>query len=241
MAVNHFAKNRAIARAVAIGQYEPLHPLKGSTVFKAKVLSSPTIQERWDTIKTAATEGEKMCLTREYQNHGFNEIASSPFIRALCDTIRSNQDQNSPSCLVFEWMDQDVESVTVPVFRGRPILPKVVSKAVLSALSTLKTLGAVHTDVSPNNIFVSNVEGNSPVAKLGDLSNMIVDGSAKIRVQSLPARAPEVWHGIPCRHSSDVWSFAATVGGRVQISYRRPEANLKAYVQALAMRSLRSW
>jgi hypothetical protein len=28
------------------GQYELLHPLKGSTVFKAKVLSSP-IQERW--------------------------------------------------------------------------------------------------------------------------------------------------------------------------------------------------
>lgn len=96
-------------------------------------------------IKTAATEGEKICLMREYHNYGFSEITSSPFIRALCDTVWSNQDQDNPSCPVFELMDQDLESVTAPKFRGSPILPKVVSKAVLSALSVLKTLGAVHT------------------------------------------------------------------------------------------------
>ncbi|KAH9862808.1 hypothetical protein J1614_010901 [Plenodomus biglobosus] len=191
------------------GQYELLHPLKGSTVFKAKVLSSP-IKERWAMVKTAVTEGEKMCLTREYHNYGINEISSSPFIRALRDTIWSKPDQDGPSCLVFEWMDQDLESVPAPTFRGSPKLPKVVSKAVLSALSVFKTLDAVHTDISPNNIFVSDAIENSPVAKLGDLGNMIMDGSAKIRVQSLPARAPEVWQGFPCRHSSDVWSFAAT-------------------------------
>jgi serine/threonine protein kinase len=127
-----------------------------------------------------------MCLTREYHNYGFSEIASSPFIRALRDTVWSNQDRDNPSCLVFEWIDQDLESVTAPTFRGRPILPKVVSKAVLSALSVLKTLGAVHTginpyafvtpvlnslDVNPNNIFISNVDGSPSVAKLGDLGN----------------------------------------------------------------------
>lgn len=45
-------------------------------------------------------------------------------------------------------MDQDLESVPAPEFRGRPMLPKVVSKAVLSALSVLKTLGAVHTGIN---------------------------------------------------------------------------------------------
>lgn len=67
-------------------------------------------------IKTAVTEGEKMCLTRECHNYGFSEIASSPFIRALCDTVWSNQDRDNPACLVFEWMDHDLESVTVPKF-----------------------------------------------------------------------------------------------------------------------------
>lgn len=39
----------------------------------------------------------------------------------------------------------------------------------------------------------------------------IKDGSARIRVQSLPCRAPEIWRGLPCQHGSDVWSLGATV------------------------------
>jgi hypothetical protein len=46
---------------------------------------------------------------------------------------------------------------------------------------------------------------------------MIVDDSAEIRVQSLPARAPEVWQDFPCRYSSDIWSFAATVSSHFRI------------------------
>jgi hypothetical protein len=127
-----------------------------------------------------------MYLRREYHNYSFSEITSSPFIRALYDTVWSNENQGSPSCLVFEWMDHDLESVTAPKFRGSPLISKVVAKAVLSALTVFKTLNAVHKgsdlrsilipsteylDVSLNNIFVSHVDGSSPVAKLGDLGN----------------------------------------------------------------------
>jgi hypothetical protein len=96
--------------------------------------------------------GRNICLRREYHNYGFSEIASSPFIRALRDTVWSPQNQNAPSCLVFEWMDHDLKSVTAPEFRGSPILPKVVSKEVLSALDILKILGAVHTGSCPHAI-----------------------------------------------------------------------------------------
>lgn len=37
------------------------------------------------------------------------------------------------------------------------------------------------------------------------------EGYDKIRVQSLPTRAPEVWRGLGCWHSSDVWSLGVTV------------------------------
>ncbi|RHZ57212.1 hypothetical protein CDV55_106074 [Aspergillus turcosus] len=39
---------------------------------------------------------------------------------------------------------------------------------------------------------------------------VLSQGYSKIRVQSLPTRAPEVWQGLGCFHSSDVWSFGVT-------------------------------
>ena len=96
-------------------------------------------------IKTADTEDGKMCLRREYRNYRIGEIASSPHIRSLRDTVWSDKDGDNPSSLVFEWMDQTLTSVPMPLFRANLLLPKTVSKAVLSALSVLKTLNAIHT------------------------------------------------------------------------------------------------
>ncbi|EDU41461.1 hypothetical protein TUN199_06583 [Pyrenophora tritici-repentis] len=158
----------------ARGVYELLYPMKGSTVFKAKVLSSSSLHADWAVVKTANTDLEKMCLKREHRNYRIPAIASSPHIRAMYDTIHSEEEHHQdeePSCLVFEWMNQDLHSVPPPEFRSNPKLPKVVSKAVLSALDVFKTLNAVHTDISPNNIYLSDAHGVSPVAKLGDLGN----------------------------------------------------------------------
>ncbi|CAA9956983.1 CMGC/DYRK protein kinase [Pyrenophora teres f. maculata] len=198
----------------ARGVYELLYPLKGSTVFKAKVVSSTSLQADWAVVKTANTDPEKMCLKREHRNYKIPAIASSPHIRAMCDTIHSKEEHDQdeePSCLVFEWMHQDLNSVPPPEFRSNPKLPKVVSKAVLSALDVFKKLDAIHTDISPNNIYLSNTDGVSPVAKLGDLGNLIRDGSVTERIQCLPCRAPEVWQGHACRHASDVWSIGVTL------------------------------
>ncbi|KAF2754239.1 kinase-like protein [Pseudovirgaria hyperparasitica] len=198
----------------ARGVYELLQPLKGSSVFKAKVLSSSSSapQSKWAVVKTAGTDDERMCLRREYRNYSIPAIASSPHIRAMCDTIPSDsKHEDELPCLVFEWMDVDLRSVYAIDFRSRPALPRAVSKAVLSALHTLKTLDAVHTDVNPNNIFITNADSDCPVVKLGDLGVTIKDSYTKQRAQSLPCRAPEVWQGYSCRHASDVWSLAVTL------------------------------
>ena len=44
------------------------------------------------------------------------------------------------------------------------------------------------------------------------LINIVVpEGYAKVRIQSLETRAPEVWRGLGCWPSSDVWSLGVTV------------------------------
>lgn len=96
-------------------------------------------------VKCATTNGERIALKREYNNYGISEIASCPSIRTLYDTVRPDEDPHDPPYLVFEWMDLDLRSVPASRFRGDPRLPKVVSKAVLSALRLFNTLNAVHT------------------------------------------------------------------------------------------------
>lgn len=62
---------------------------------------------------------------------------------------------------------------------------------------------------------------------LGWCSSVVVllEGYNKIRVQSLPARAPEVWRGLGCWHSSDVWSLGVTVSQSDSRPSSRPWAN----------------
>jgi hypothetical protein len=52
---------------------------------------------------------------------------------------------------------------------------------------------------------------HDPIRVANSYPTAIADGTVEHRVQSLAARAPEVWQGFPCRHASDVWSLAATV------------------------------
>ncbi|KAJ8064986.1 hypothetical protein OCU04_007290 [Sclerotinia nivalis] len=43
------------------------------------------------------------------------------------------------------------------------------------------------------------------------ISAVVTEGFKAIRVQSLETCAPEVWRGIGCWHSSDVWSLGVTL------------------------------
>ncbi|KAF2278162.1 kinase-like protein [Westerdykella ornata] len=186
------------------GKYELLEQLKGSTAFKARVVSSHSPKQNGMSfcievfhestayyffravVKSAITNDEIFTLKREYRNYQKVEIASRPHIRTPYDVVWPNDTQEDQLHLLFEWMDRDLRLVPANVFRGDQRLPRAVSKAVLSALIIFKQLNVVHT------------------------GNLVSEGSTQC-VQSLPCRAPEVWQGLGCQHRSDVWSLGVTL------------------------------
>lgn len=72
-----------------------------------------------------------------------------------------------------EFENDNVQSNTASSSQFRTgSLPKIVAKSVLEALALIQEkFKAIHTDVNPNNIFLSNIREQEPVVKLGDLGN----------------------------------------------------------------------
>lgn len=198
------------------GTYRLLESLKASSVFKAQVLPNSPIKSDFVVVKTEI-DPEQFWLKRERYNHSLPAVASSHHIRRLFDVIKSEDktDQSNAHdsfCLVLEWMDHDLSKVCSEPYRSQSKLPRVIAKSILSALAVLKSeYNAIHTDINPNNVFLSGLSQPFPVVKIGDLGTMAPEGYTKKRIQCLECRAPEVWRGLGCQHSSDVWSVAVTL------------------------------
>lgn len=101
-------------------------------------------------VKTAS-EPTKKGLRRERINYLIPGIRSSPYIRSQYDvferdlscredSLQVDETATAPPGMVFEWMDYDLWKVPSERFRQNSILPKVISKSVLSALALLKTM-----------------------------------------------------------------------------------------------------
>jgi serine/threonine protein kinase len=88
-----------------------------------------------------------------------------------CDESKNSQKPPLPQCMVFEWMDTDLWQLPSKPFRSGSQLPRIVARSILEALAVIDSEYGVHTDVNPNNIFLSGVDGPSPIVKLGDLGN----------------------------------------------------------------------
>ncbi|KAK8199812.1 kinase-like domain-containing protein [Phyllosticta capitalensis] len=203
-------------------RYRIISPLKGSSVFKAEVLSGPHVRQQWAVLKCATTEDEVVGLIQEQENYGFPEIASSPFVRKLLDTINTDGDPDLPpvpegktplvAFLVLEWLDGNLTGLSESHFRDNPALAKAVAYAVLKALVASKRAGRVNTDLNPNNIFVSDPTSATPLVKVGDLGGMTSSGYRETRCQPVPLRAPEVWAGTDgCIPASEIWALAVTL------------------------------
>ena len=96
-------------------------------------------------------------MKREQNNYRIPAITSCKYIRELCDVISSGSEELRAEkadlavnslCLVFEWMDHDLRTVSSFEFRSNSDIPKIISKAVLSALALLSQFNAVNTGVS---------------------------------------------------------------------------------------------
>lgn len=115
--------------------------------------------------------------SRERWCYEVSEIRDTPYIRKRLDLIghdddlvsNDDVDDEHTQCMVFEWMDATLWDLTSEHYRFDSQLPRVVTKSVLQALATTADLDAIHTDVNPNNVLVSDADGDEPVVKLGDL------------------------------------------------------------------------
>ncbi|PWY87908.1 kinase-like protein [Aspergillus sclerotioniger CBS 115572] len=224
--------------------YQVMEPLKSPTVFKAKILSGSEINQEWAVIKTAIGDLERAALRREYNTYQINAFSSNRYIRTMYEAIGPIETSNldASSHLVFEYMDTVLRKVPSDKVRGTT-LPRNISQSVLSALEVMRSQRRVHTDVNINNVLISDLNGDSPVVKLGDLGMVMQDGFDEQRLQSLPSRAPEVWQGHGCFHSSDVWSVGVMLaqwaswryifGARDKIIEEYPEAYCIAKLMAL--------
>ncbi|KAF2013520.1 kinase-like protein [Aaosphaeria arxii CBS 175.79] len=177
-----------------------------SSVFKAEVLPGGGHQSSFK-------ENVKAMLRNERKYYANPAIRSCSQFRALCDVIDSPEDMEPElgSCLAFEWMDCTLADLSPESHKSNSTLHKSVSEAMLSALDVLGSQRLIHADVKNDNILISNIDGPSPIVKLGDLGLVRPEGFNKSRLQAMAMRAPEVWSGIGCFHTSDVWSFAATL------------------------------
>jgi len=163
-----------------------------------------------------AEENRKILYERELENLGLPTIASSPYIRALQDCIGHDSLEQSAGagqqrCMVLEWMDSDLWRSRFNKMQPGSDLPRTVAKSVLEALLVFSDLRGVHTDINPNNVFLSGLETTTPSVKVGDLGNLLGEGIDSVRLQGHAIRAPEVWKGYGCWSASDVWSLGVTV------------------------------
>ncbi|KFY45990.1 hypothetical protein V494_00662, partial [Pseudogymnoascus sp. VKM F-4513 (FW-928)] len=187
--------------------YRVLAFLKGQSVAKATTLPSGCSRHGSGLVAI-----KDLIFERELDTHRVPAIAESPYIRQLLDVIDAEDGvQGAPRKLVFEWMDTDLWKHRPYGRLSHPELPQVVSKSVLEALAVFQSLNAVHTDINPNNILLSNLDQPFPIVKVSDLDQAFMEGVNGEQAQTLETRAPEVWKGLGVWPTSDVWSVGITL------------------------------
>ncbi|PVH69467.1 kinase-like protein [Cadophora sp. DSE1049] len=182
-----------------VASYHVIKVLKHPTVYQAQIVpfgnKDASQSLRLAAIKHFAEETSKSQYKRELHNYSFQSIAKSPFIRSMVDTI-----------------GHDENAATGKSQQPQCMLPRIVARSLLEALVVIDSEYGVHTDVNPNNVFVSDVHSSSPIVKLGDLGNLMSAGPMlKVRFQGVVIRAPEVWIDLPITPKADIWSVGVTL------------------------------
>jgi serine/threonine protein kinase len=90
-------------------------------------------------------------------------------------------------------------------------LARTISFHVLVCLCHMHSMGIVHRDIKPDNIFLEN--GDPPEAFLGDFGLSMELEREQIRdpVGSCPYYAPEMMLSKPCGFPADMWAFGVTL------------------------------
>ncbi|OAF60900.1 hypothetical protein VC83_02367 [Pseudogymnoascus destructans] len=119
----------------ALASYRLLHPLKGSTIFKAEILPPPII-----SLSDVSTyQGRRENRNRPPRTVRPEFVAKSPFIRSLHEGVG------------------DMESLS-----AAPVVGVTLSRWTLSSASSHR-VPLLKVDVNPNNILVSGLDGKRRV------------------------------------------------------------------------------
>lgn len=160
--------------------YGLLNALHAPTVFKAQVLEASRSNQSCKFMLAAATcdmlayyhqsavvktalEPTKKALRRERNNYLIPGIRSNPYIRSQYDILECDppSSEDPPpadvTATALPGMDHDLWQVPSERFRQNSILPKVISRSILSALALLKIqYDAIHTGWQMNSSSRSN-------------------------------------------------------------------------------------
>ncbi|KAF3481151.1 uncharacterized protein GIQ15_03910 [Arthroderma uncinatum] len=130
--------------------------------------------------------------------------------------MREVIDNGTDQCMVFEYLDTDLWSLRANAQElGQPFL-KATAKSILEAVKVFSDMDghftAVHTDINPNNVLVSDVDSSKPIAKLADLGALVTsEGFDDFRLQGVEIRAPEIWKGVLPTPPCQIWSVGITL------------------------------
>lgn len=137
-----------------------------------------------------------------------NKASNSPHIVRMkaCFSFRGH------ICIVFERLGPNLYQLSkINLHQGFPtLLVKKYSQQIVSALSTMHSLGLVHCDLKPENILASDLPNNQ--IKLIDFGSSCYDTQTTYTyLQSRYYRAPEVILGLPYGCSIDMWSLGCII------------------------------
>ncbi|XP_044229112.1 homeodomain-interacting protein kinase 2-like [Thunnus albacares] len=144
-------------------------------------------------------------------------------------------------CLAFEMLDKNLHEL-LRERRGNPLsLQQIrsITEQLVSALGALKTVGVIHTNITPQNIMLVNQKETPFRVKLIDFSSAIKAAEVKrgVIIQPVAYRSPEVILGLPISEAADMWSLGGVLAtlylGSVPFPQRCQYYLMKTMVQTL--------
>ena len=153
--------------------------------------------------------------------HGKKELGNLEALREIGQDKNNlvrfigHHTKGSNLLLEFEKLDTTLlDWVIMSGDKGRPLLEiQVITKQLLVALTALKSVSLVHTDIKPNNIMLVDQQLQPSKVKLIDfgMATHVSELDIGDTFQILGFRAPEVMLGLPLNEAIDMWALGCVL------------------------------
>lgn len=172
----------------SFGEVYKCYSTKTDKKYALKIISA-------EKLKKLGDYGQEL-LNRELKTHKEASQSGIPFFVKLEDSFLRNKDM----ILILEFCDSDLLRVL-----KKPIPENIVTRLIMQigiGLFYLHSMGIIHRDIKPDNIFVKN-----GIIKIGDFGFATKDVSPSTELGTLPYKAPELFGKNTYDTKVDVWSL----------------------------------